>query len=202
MPVEPIDAPDDLLDRLARGDVDAAKQLTGRFYKRLTRIAAVIYRRSFPSLDGRHDLDSILSQAWIRLVTALEKKCPRTADGVFRLAVNKVRYVMLDAIRKQRRDDARQWVPYDKAEQSGAPPRELADSSLDPARLALWTEFQDALAKLPADERRVFLLHGFGECTQAQVATMMGLPPYKVSRLWLSASTKLGNSVKAIRELA
>jgi RNA polymerase sigma factor (sigma-70 family) len=200
MPGEPTDAPDDLTDRLARGDVEAAKQLTGRFYSRLTRIAGAIYHRSFPSLEGRHDLDSILNQAWIRMAKALEKRCPRTAEDVFNLAVRKIRHVMLDEIRKQRRDDARRLRAIESAGHSDSPPRELADSSLDPARLALWTEFQDALAKLPADERNVFLLHGFGECTQAQVAVMMGLPPHKVSRLWLAAAAKLADSVEAIRE--
>ena len=29
--------------RLARGDVDAAKELTGRFYERISRIASTIY---------------------------------------------------------------------------------------------------------------------------------------------------------------
>ena len=72
--------------------------------------------------------------------------------------------------------------------------------TLDPARLALWTEFQNKLAMLPDDEREVFLLHGMGGCTQAELAATMELPTYKVSRLWLSASGKLADCIEAIRD--
>ena len=55
-----------------------------------------------------------------------------------------------------------------------------ASSTLDPARLALWTEFQNKLASLPDKERKVFLLHGMGNYGQAEIAATRGLPPYKM----------------------
>ena len=84
--------------RLALGDVDAAKELTGRLYERISRIASVIYQQSFPGLKGRHDLESVLGEAWVRLLKAVERTHPRTVDDVFKLAVRHVRFAFVDVI--------------------------------------------------------------------------------------------------------
>lgn len=200
MPGETTPVTGEITDRLARGDVSAAKELTGRFYERLSRIAGAIYSKSYPNLRGRHDLDSILGEAWVRLMKAIERTRPRSADDVFRLAIRHVRFAFIDVIKKQRREDARRARAPQLSNQSGVAGFDPASSTLDPALLALWTELQKKVAALPADERHVFLFHGMGNYTQAELAETMGLPPYKVSRLWLSASEKLAESVEAIRD--
>ncbi len=202
MPGETPPVNGEITGRLARGDVDAAKELTGRFYERLSRIASTIYHRSYPSLQGRHDLESVLGEAWVRLLKAIEKTHPRTVDDVYRLAVRHVRFAFVDVIKKQRREDARRANAPQFSDRSGVENFDPASSTLDPARLALWTEFQNKLASLPDDEREVFLLHGMGNYTQAEIAATRGLPPYKVSRLWLSGSGKLADSIEAIRDRA
>ena len=44
----------------------------------MLRIAARIYHDDFPGLHGRHDLESVVSEVWMRLVIALEATVPRT----------------------------------------------------------------------------------------------------------------------------
>ena len=39
---------------------------------RLLRIAGRIFQEDFPGLHGRHDLESVVSEVWMRLVVALE----------------------------------------------------------------------------------------------------------------------------------
>ena len=124
----------ELIERLGRGDIDAAKELTGRFYDRIARIAGRIYRDSYPSLNGRHELESILGEAWIRLMKAIEKRRPRTVEVVYGLAIRHVRYAFLDVIKKQRRDDARRPKPAAEADRSGVPAFDPASSTLDPLR--------------------------------------------------------------------
>jgi RNA polymerase sigma factor (sigma-70 family) len=105
-------------------------------------------------------------------------------------------------IKKQRREHALHRQAVQQSELGGVPSFEPETSTLDPARLALWTELQQTVAALSPHEREVFLLHGMGDCTQAEIARMMNVPPYKVSRLWLSACEKLGDIVEAIRDRA
>jgi RNA polymerase sigma factor (sigma-70 family) len=62
-----------------------------------------------------------------------------------------------------------------------------ADSTLDPARLAQWTELQQRVADLPIEQREVFRLHYYLGQSQAEVAEVLGQTPKKISRLWLKA---------------
>ena len=96
-----------LIDRLRGGDDAARRELLERVYNRLLRIAARIYHDDFSALRGRHDLESVVSETWVRLAGALEKTQPQTVDGFFGLIFHKVRQVLLDMASDQRRDDQR-----------------------------------------------------------------------------------------------
>jgi RNA polymerase sigma factor (sigma-70 family) len=183
---------EDLIDRLRRGDPTARRAILERAHDRLLRIAARIFQEDFPGLHGRHDLESVVSEVWIRLVVALESTVPQTVEGFFGLVFLKVRQVLLDMAKGQRRVDAhRRQGPLDAAE-SGAPADfDQADTTHDPGRLALLTEFHDQIGKLPEEQRAVFDLHYYGGYSQAEVAQMLDLHRKQVSRLWLAATGRL-----------
>jgi predicted DNA-binding protein (UPF0251 family) len=51
------------------------------------------------------------------------------------------------------------------------------------------------VGKLRDDEREVFDLHNYDGLTQAEVAQVLDLSPKKVSRLWISATARLTESL-------
>jgi RNA polymerase sigma factor (sigma-70 family) len=181
-----------LIDRLRRGDEQARHELLQRAHDRSLRIAAKLFQEDFPALHGRHDLESVLSELWIRLVQALEATQPETVDGFFGLVFQKVRQVLLDMAMRQRQGDARiQEGPIDPGEPVALANYDQPDTTFDPDRLALLTEFHQQVELLPVDERRVFELCYYGGYSQVEVALMLDLHKKQVSRLWLAATGRL-----------
>lgn len=183
-----------LIDRIGRGDQQARRQLLSRAYERMQALAATILRRSFPDLAPRHEVDSILSETWLRLVQALEKVQPPTVADFFRLAGHKMRQVLLDLVRSESRQ-AHQGLSDSEGENPAVTSADAANRTYDPARLALWTELHDQVETLADDERAVFEMHYYLGMPQAEIARVLSLHPRKVSHLWIAATDKLADSV-------
>lgn len=173
-----------IVARARRGDSTARRELLNAACDRLRRLAAHILAGSFPALAGRHEVDSIVSETWLRLATALESVEPESVEHFFRLAAQKVRQVLLDLVEREQRGRSHLALT-DAADVGGR--------THDPARLAAWTEFHHRAAGLPADQRAVFDLHYYLGLPQAEVADALGLHPRKVSRLWLAATDALAD---------
>jgi RNA polymerase sigma factor (sigma-70 family) len=182
-----------LLDRLGRGDAEARRALTARAYGRLRRLAESILRHSFPDVLGRHDPDSVLNDVWIRLDQALESTRPATVADFYRLACKKSREVLLDLARRERRRAGREqpFLSGEEGPSAAGPP----ETTHDPARLELWSEFHRRAEALEGNERAVFEMHWYGELTQAEIARELGLTPKQVSRLWLAATERLADGL-------
>jgi RNA polymerase sigma factor (sigma-70 family) len=188
-----------LIDRLRRGDAGARRELLQRAHDRLLRIAATIFRQDFPALHGRHDLESVVSEVWMRLVGALEQTQPETVEGFFGLVFLKVRQVLLDMAQNQRRLDARQGqAPAGQDGSEALAGLDRADTTHDPGRLAVLTEFHEQIEKLPEDQRRIFELHYYGDFSQAEIAQMLGVHRKQVSRLWLTATGRLARWLEGL----
>jgi RNA polymerase sigma factor (sigma-70 family) len=183
-----------LIARLRRGDAAARRELLELAHDRLLRIAGRIFQEDFPGLHGRHDLESVVSEVWMRLVVALEATVPQTVDGFIGLVFVKVRQVLLDMARGQRRVDAhRRLGPLDAAEPEAMAAFDQADTSHDPGHLALLTEFHEQIEKLPDQQRAVFELHYYSDFSQAEIAQMLDVHRKQVSRLWLAATGRLAH---------
>src|SRR4051812_47754249 len=92
-----------LIDRIQAGDETARRLLLERAYDRLGRLANRILSGSFPAVQERHDVQSVVHETWLRLLQALEKTQPPTVADFFRLAAHKIRQVLLDLIERQRK---------------------------------------------------------------------------------------------------
>jgi RNA polymerase sigma factor (sigma-70 family) len=181
-----------LIERLRDGDLEARRELLQRAYHRLLRIAGTLFHEDFQALRGRHDLESVVSEVWLRLIGALEATQPQTVERFFGLVFHKVRQVLLDMASRQRRDDLhRRDGQADGDDSAGQAPFDWADTTHDPERLAVLTELHDQIDKLPPDQRTVFDLHYYGGFSQAEIAQMLELYPKQVSRLWLAATGRL-----------
>jgi RNA polymerase sigma factor (sigma-70 family) len=190
----------DLIERLGKGDEAAQRRLLERAHERVVRIAATIFYKDFPVLQERHDLESVVSETWLRLASSLLAVQPRGIDDFFGLVIVKVRQVLLDMARRQLRADHRRVYGARDADESGqAGECDPGDISHDPRQLALFTEFHEQVEKLATDERRVFELSYYGGLTQAETAQVMGLHPRKVSRLWFSATQHLAEWADVLR---
>ena len=91
----------DLIERLRRGDDSARGTLLERVYHRLRRIAAATMQKKFPRLRARHEVDSVVDEAWVQLMKALETTRPVNAQDFYRLVFRKVRHVLLDMARRR-----------------------------------------------------------------------------------------------------
>jgi RNA polymerase sigma factor (sigma-70 family) len=186
-----------LLDRLRQGDRQARQLLLERACERLRRLAGRMLHGSFPELARRHEVDSIVHETWVRLLQALEKTEPPTVADFFRLAAHKFRQVLLDMARSERRRAQREVLGLSGAD-SYAALGSAPNTSCDPARLALWTEFHEKVATLSNEERAVFDMHYYLDLPQVEIARVLELHPRKVSYLWIAATEKLGEGLDTL----
>ena len=191
-----------LVERLRNGDHSAKRDLLERVYHRLRRITAGMLRKEYPRLLARHELNSVVDEAWMRLGKALEGTHPESAEAFYNLMFCKVRHVLLAIASRQDREDARRQDAPRFLEGSGSEaPFEAEDSTYEPSRLAVWTEIHREVEGLPDDQRTVFGFHYFAEFPQSEIARLMDLHPKQVSRLWLAATMRLAERLDGIEEL-
>src|SRR5262249_42355676 len=183
-----------LLDRVRQGDHEARRKLLERACDRLRRLAAHMLHGSFPDVARRHDLDSIIHETWMRFLPALEKTDLPTVADFFRLAAHKFRQVLLDMAQTERRRAQHEIIGLKGPDSEGDTPS-FGNSTYDPARLALWTEFHENVGTLSEQDFTVFDMHYYLDLPQAEIARVLDLHPRKVSYLWVAATEKLGDSL-------
>jgi RNA polymerase sigma factor (sigma-70 family) len=186
-----------LLDRMKQGDIAARRELLDRACIRLRRLASTMFAGSFAALREQHELDSVVHETWLRLFQALDQVEPPTVVDFFRLAAHKVRQVLLDLADRQRRRADRE-APGLGGDSDWEGFASVGGQTLDPARLALWSEFHARVANLPEDERQVFELHYYLELPQAEIARMLDLHPRKVSYLWIAGTQRLADDMGGV----
>jgi|SRR5688572_15936489 RNA polymerase sigma factor (sigma-70 family) len=179
-----------LLDRLRSGDKQARREFLELACGRLRRLAGRILTGSFPNLQSRHDVDSVVHETWLRLQQALDKADPPTVADFFRLAAHKIRQVLLDMAEKQRRIDQRETF-LSRGDSQGTGRGEPGNQTYDSARLAQWTEFHNQVGRLADEERTVFEMHYYLGLPQTEIAKLLELHPRKVSYLWVAATERL-----------
>jgi RNA polymerase sigma factor (sigma-70 family) len=190
-----------LIERLREGDLSARRALLERILDRLRRIAASSLQR-FPRLRSLHDVDSVVDDAWMQLMKALETTRPETPEGFYRLVFRKVRHVLLDLARRQGREDSlRREVPPNGSSTDSRGQVEIADTTMEPSHLAFWTEIHREVGRLPEQQRAVFRFHYFAEIPQSDIARLLDLHPRQVSRLWVAATMRLAQRLGGLEEL-
>jgi RNA polymerase sigma factor (sigma-70 family) len=185
-----------LLDRLREGDREARRLLLERSCDRLRRLAGRMLHGSFPELARHHEVDSVVHETWVRLLQALDTAEPPTVADFFRLAAHKFRQVLLDMAQGERRRAQRGVLGLNGEDGEGHDPS-AGDTTYDPARLALWTEFHERVATLTGQERAVFEMHYYLGLPQTEIARVLELHPRKVSYLWVAATETLGEWLDA-----
>lgn len=197
MPDEPLDTVRlrGWLERLRRGERDAADELVRHTCDRLERLTRRLLN-DFQGVRRWEQTDDVLQNALLRLMRALREARPESTREYFALAAAQVRRELLDLARHYFGPEgpgAHHRTPPDGDRQ---PPEPAGRNGDDPARLAEWCEFHRRTDLLPADEREVIDLLFYQDFTQAEAAALLGVTVRTVQRRWHSALLKLHRILK------
>jgi RNA polymerase sigma-70 factor (ECF subfamily) len=174
-----------LLARMAAGDAAARNELIGSAYERLRCLASVILNESFPRLkfapSGLQTTD-VANEAALTMYHVLSEIQPATPRDFFRLAAQRIRWLLLDRARQLDRD--RQYLAENPI------PSQVdkkADEPLAPELQALYQQIET----LPDHEREVVDLLYFHGLTQIEAVAVLGVTERTIRRYWTSARVKL-----------
>lgn len=181
-----------LIDRMNAGDPAARDVLIHCACGRLERLARKMLQ-SYSRLKTFEDTADVLQSSMVRLLRALQVSKPISVQDFFRLAASQIRRELIDLARHYYGPEGsganRAAVRNDEI--SGAAFDAKAESTSDPGRLTLWTDFHQEVQKLPAEEREVFSLVWYHEMTQAEAAAVLNVSVPTVKRWWLLARLRL-----------
>jgi RNA polymerase sigma factor (sigma-70 family) len=98
-----------------------------------------------------------------------------------------MRDVLCDRLRKEYgRDDNRPAaLPLDGGPSDTGPRHEPASTTHEAEKVRRWTEFHEAVARLPDDLRAVFDLLWYQEMSQAEAAALLGIAVPTVKLRWM-----------------
>jgi RNA polymerase sigma-70 factor (ECF subfamily) len=153
--------------------------------------------RTFPSLRRWEETSDVFQNASIRLCRALEEVTPRTAADFFRLAALQIRRELIDLARHYFGpegpgvNDQSLRPAADPEASTSREGREIAASTMDPRRLAAWSDFHEQAGSLPDEEREVFDLLWYQGLTQAEAAAVLKISERSLQRRWHQARVKL-----------
>jgi RNA polymerase sigma factor (sigma-70 family) len=180
------------IDRLRSGEPSAHNELLTHASARLTRLTRKMLR-DFPGVHRWEETDDVLQNSCLRLTRALGELQLPTAADFFRLAAAQIRRELLDLARRYSgpRGLARNLVSSTGTGNVLAASPNPLDSTHDPDRLDVWTEFHRAAESLPATNRAVFDLIFYQGLSQAEAAAVLGVAEITVKRRWREARMRL-----------
>jgi len=180
----------DLVSRHQAGDRAALDRLVRRTVGRLERLARKMLR-GFPAVRAREQTGDILQSALLRLTRALRRVTPRSVRDYYRLAAEQIRRELYDLARRYSRRPVGELGDIDPAEPA-------SDSADD---LSRWAALQEAVERLPTDEREVFGLTFYHGWTQPRIAALLQISDRQVRRLWTAACLRLNEAIGGLPEV-
>jgi RNA polymerase sigma-70 factor (ECF subfamily) len=111
-----------------------------------------------------------------------------------------MRDVLCDQMRKAYgRDDNRPAVlPLEGGPSDAGPRYEPSSTTLDGEKLRIWTEFHEAVARLPEELRAVFDLLWYQELSQADAAALLGIAVPTVKLRWMKARLQVQQALGGV----
>jgi RNA polymerase sigma factor (sigma-70 family) len=188
------------LDRMQAGDSAARDELLGYACDRL-RLLTRKMLKGFDRVKRWEQTDDVFQNALLRLWTALEQVQPRSVQAFFGLAALQIRRELIDLARQYYGPEgAGAHHASQGAEDSSSctPPAgcEQQDTTYEPSRLAIWSEFHRQVDALPAEERQVFDLVWYQGLPQPRAAALLGVSEATLKRRWWSARQRLHGALK------
>jgi RNA polymerase sigma-70 factor (ECF subfamily) len=157
--------------------------------------------KGFGRVKRWEETDDVFQNALLRLWTAIEQIRPPSVQEFFGLAALQIRRELIDLAR-------RYYGPHGAGAHHAShcavdgsactPPAgpEQSDTTYEPSRLAVWSEFHRLVEALPAEERDVFDLVWYQGLTQSRAAVLLGISEPTLKRRWWSARRRLHEALK------
>ena len=188
------------LEQAITGDAEARQRLLELTRDRLMRHARHFLHGRYYRLEPFAQTDDVVQQLYIKILRNQDRfwinaagEPIRTLAEFFGHTSAWMRDVLCDLLRKEYgRDDNRPAVlPLDGGPSDTGARCEPSSSTLDGAKVQRWTEFHEAVARLPDDLRAVFDLLWYQEMSQAEAAALLGLAVPTVKLRWMKARLRV-----------
>ncbi len=184
-----------LLDLLRHGDEQARHCLVAHACE-LLRMLTSRMLKGYPGVHRWEQTDDVLQNALLRLCRALEATVPESPRHFYNLAALQIRRELIDLAHhhlgpqghgaKHHTDSAGM-----AADDRGGALDYQEGKEGEPATLEAWTDFHEAVERLPDEERELFGLLWYEGMTQEEAAAVLGVSLRTVKRRWQSARIKL-----------
>ena len=184
------------LERALTGDAEARQRLLELTRDRLLRHARRFLHGPYARLEPFQQTDDVVQQLYIKILENQDRFWIN-ADGapvrslaeVFGRSSAWMRDVLCDQMRKAygRDDNHPAALPLDGGASDTGPLHEPSSNTHDAEKVRRWTEFHEAVARLPDDLRAVFDLLWYQEMAQAEAAALLGIAVRTVKLRWMKA---------------
>src|SRR5262249_27710655 len=184
------------LERALTGDAGARQRLLERTRGRLMGHARRLLHGRYARLEPFAQTDDVVNQLYLKILRNQDRFWVNAAGGPVRPLAGFfghtsawMRDVLCDLLRQAygRDDDRPAVLPLDGGPCDAGPRHEPSSSTLDGEEVRRWTEFHEAVARLPDELRAVFDLLWYQGLTQAEAAALLGLAVPTVKLRWLKA---------------
>jgi RNA polymerase sigma-70 factor (ECF subfamily) len=190
------------LDRMQAGDSAARDELLGYACDRLRRLARKMLK-GFGRVKRWEETDDVFQNALLRLWTALDQVRPRSVQAFFGLAALQIRRELIDLARQYYGPEGAGTHHATLGEEDSDASTPLAgfeqlDTTYEPSRLAIWSEFHRQVDALPAEEREVFDLVWYQGLSQPRAAALLDVSEATLKRRWWSARQRLHGALEGL----
>ena len=179
------------LDLARNGETDLREEIIEHACERL-RLLTHKMLRYYPRVRRWSETDDVLQNAMLRLHRSLVEIRPKSVGQFYGLAATQIRRELIDLARH-----------YYGAEGQGAhhhtdggKAAERKTDEHEPDTVEDWTEFHEHVEKLPEEQRDVVNLLWYGDLSQPEAATVLGISLATLKRRWQTARLTLYHALK------
>ena len=185
-----------LLERVRAGDARAKNDLLGRVCQRLEELVRR-QLKSFPAVHRWEQTEDVLQGVLLRLSRALDAVAVQDLKHFFALSGEMIRRELIDLKRHYCGPEgiaphhSTEAVNPQRTTQAGQVENASSDT-LDPEKLAWWSEFHQKVAQMDPELLEVVNLLWYQGLEQEEAAEVLGVSSKTISRRWREARMHLG----------
>jgi RNA polymerase sigma-70 factor (ECF subfamily) len=195
------------LARALTGDAGARQRLLELTRDRLMRHARRLLHGRYARLEPFAQTDDVVQLLYLKILRNQDRfwvnadgEPVRTLAEFFGHTSAWMRDVLCDQLRKACGRDGNHpaVLPLDGGPSDTGPRYEPFSSTADPEKVRRWTEFHEAVARLPDELRAAFDLLWYQGLTQAEAAALLGVAVPTVKLRWMKARLQVQQALGGV----